>query len=107
MKLFESIKPLFTNKPLIIVANKTDIVKLEELSPERKQILADIENDSEIKLIEMSTVTDEGVMEVKAEACERLLSFRVDQKMRTKKVVIKITLNFMSNVLRLCRLMVF
>lgn len=32
--LFHSIKPLFANKPVVIVANKTDVVKLEELSGE-------------------------------------------------------------------------
>ena len=30
--LFHSIKPLFSNKPVLIVANKTDVVKLEDLS---------------------------------------------------------------------------
>lgn len=84
--LFESIRPLFANKPLIIVANKIDIVKLDDLSDQRRQVLKDIEQDSELNIMEMSTVTDEGVMEVKIEACERLLSFRVEQKMRTKKV---------------------
>lgn len=68
------------------MANKTDIVKLDDLSAEKRAVLSDIENDPELKLVEMSTVTDEGVIEVKTEACERLLSFRVDQKMRTKKV---------------------
>lgn len=34
----------------------------------------------------MSALDDTGVMDVKTEACEKLLSFRVDQKMRTKKV---------------------
>lgn len=86
VKLFESIKPLFANKPLIIVVNKTDIMKLDELPSDRREILSSIESDPELKLIEMSTVTDVGVIEVKTEACERLLSFRVDQKMRTKKV---------------------
>ncbi|XP_066143569.1 nucleolar GTP-binding protein 1 [Euwallacea fornicatus] len=86
VRLFESIKPLFTNKPLIIVANKSDIVNLEELPAERRQVLKDIEEDPELNLKEMSTVTDKGVMEVKIEACEKLLSFRVDQKMRSKKV---------------------
>lgn len=84
--LFESIRPLFANKPLIIVANKIDIVKLDDLSDQRRQVLKDIEQDSELNIMEMSTVTDEGVMEVKIEACEKLLSFRVEQKMRTKKV---------------------
>ncbi|XP_050296288.1 nucleolar GTP-binding protein 1 [Anthonomus grandis grandis] len=86
VKLFESIKPLFANKPLIVVANKIDIVKLEDLAPERREVLKEIENDPELCIKEMSTVNDEGVMDVKMEACEKLLSFRVDQKMRTKKV---------------------
>lgn len=89
VKLYESIKPLFANKPLIIVANKTDIVSLDELSPERRSILKDIENDSEVSLMEMSTFNESGVIEVKTMACEKLLSYRVDQKMRTKKVCLQ------------------
>lgn len=86
VKLFQSIKPLFANKPLIVVANKIDIVNLDELSPERREILKQVEDDSDLTFMTMSTVTDNGVIEVKTEACEKLLSFRVDQKMRTKKV---------------------
>lgn len=87
VKLFESIKPLFTNKPLIIVVNKMDIIRLEELSPEKRAVLKPLEEDVNVPVLEMSTVTDFGVMEVKLEACERLLAFRVDQKIKTKKVV--------------------
>lgn len=86
VKLFESIKPLFTNKPLIAVMNKVDVLELSDLPADRRQALARIENDENIPLMQMSTVTDIGVIEVKTEACERLLSYRVDQKMRTKKV---------------------
>lgn len=86
MKLFDSIKPLFANKPLIVVLNKIDIINLDEISPERRAVLKVIEDDPEINMIQMSTVTDDGVMEVKTSACEKLLGFRVDQKMRTKKV---------------------
>lgn len=86
VNLFESIRPLFANKPLITVINKVDVLKLDDLSPERRKILASIENDNDIEVIEMSTVNDLGVMEVKTAACEKLLSYRVDQKMRTKKV---------------------
>jgi len=86
VKLFESIKPLFTNKPLIAVMNKVDVVELNELSPERRQAISRLEDDPEIPLMQMSTLTELGVMEVKTEACERLLSYRVDQKIRTKKV---------------------
>lgn len=59
---------------------------MDELPAERRAVLADIEKDEALKVIEMSTVTDAGVMDVKTEACERLLCYRVDQKMRTKKV---------------------
>lgn len=101
ISLFESIKPLFTNKPLIVVLNKMDVVKPEDLVPEKRQLLeklqevcsknnlvsADTNSDlSVVPVMRMSTVTEEGVQEVKIEACERLLGHRVTEKMRTKKV---------------------
>lgn len=86
IRLFESIKPLFSNKPLIVVINKTDILKLEELDEARKNSISSILNDPNIPVLQMSTVSEEGVMEVKTEACELLLGFRVDHKLKTKKV---------------------
>lgn len=86
LKLFESIKPLFTNKPLIVVMNKIDVLELNDLPADRRQVIASLENDENIPLMQMSTISEMGVNEVKVEACERLLSYRVDQKMRTKKV---------------------
>jgi len=83
--LFESIKPLFTNKPLMVVLNKTDIIKLEELKDEQKSIIQKFLDD-DIPVLEMSTISEEGVMEVKTEACERLLAHRVEVKIRSKKV---------------------
>jgi len=59
---------------------------LNELSADRRKTIAHLEEDKDITLMEMSTLTEVGVSEVKTEACERLLSYRVDQKMRTKKV---------------------
>ncbi|XP_008553913.1 nucleolar GTP-binding protein 1 [Microplitis demolitor] len=85
LKLFESIKPLFNNKPLIVVANKIDVVSLDELSEEKREVIKKFE-EHEVPIMETSTVTEQGVMEVKLEACQRLLAFRVDQKIRTKKV---------------------
>ena len=34
--LFQNIKALFANKPLLLVANKVDIKKISELSPEKR-----------------------------------------------------------------------
>lgn len=86
VSLFESIKPLFANKPLLVVMNKVDVQDLDELAPERRRAFESIEKDPNVPLLRMSTLTEMGVMDVKTEACERLLSFRVEQKMRTKKV---------------------
>ncbi|CAD1474489.1 unnamed protein product, partial [Heterotrigona itama] len=85
VKLFESIKPLFANKPLTVVVNKVDILHLEELPPDKRALLKSLDG-KDVPVLEMSTITDFGVMDVKIQACERLLAFRVDQKIRTKKV---------------------
>lgn len=86
IRLYESIKPLFANKPLMVILNKIDIIKLDDLDETRKNALSGVLSDESVPVLQMSTVSEEGVMEVKTEACERLLGFRVDQKMRTKKV---------------------
>lgn len=83
--LFESIKPLFANKPLLVVLNKTDILKLEELKPDQKMLIQKFIDDG-IPVMEMSTISEAGVMEVKTEACERLLAHRIEVKIKSKKV---------------------
>ncbi|XP_067863932.1 nucleolar GTP-binding protein 1 [Heptranchias perlo] len=85
LDLFKNIRPLFANKPLIIVANKSDVKKINELSEERKKIFAELMAEG-ITVTETSTLTEEGVIKVKTEACDRLLAHRVDIKMKGKKV---------------------
>ncbi|XP_018534380.1 nucleolar GTP-binding protein 1 [Lates calcarifer] len=85
LELFNSIRPLFANKPLIIVANKCDVKKINELSEENQKIFADLSAQG-ISVTETSTLTEEGVMQVKTEACDWLLAHRVDTKMKGKKV---------------------
>ena len=87
--LFDNIRPLFANKPLILVANKSDIWK-DTLSEEKMAILNEFRKDlEEDKILEMSTKDDEeSVANVKTEACEILLQHRVEQKFKTKKVQI-------------------
>jgi len=85
VSLFNSIKPLFTNKPVLVVCNKCDIKSIDDLSDEKKECLKVFE-ESKIPLLKMSTLTDEGVMEVRQEACETLLVHRVETKIQGKKV---------------------
>ncbi|KAM9322007.1 GTP-binding protein 4 [Pholidichthys leucotaenia] len=85
LELFNNIRPLFANKPLIIVANKCDVKKINELSEENQKIFSDLSVEG-IPVIETSTLTEEGVMQVKSEACDQLLAHRVNTKMKGKKV---------------------
>eukprot|EP00096_Caligus_rogercresseyi_P013974 TRINITY_DN6536_c0_g1_i1.p1 TRINITY_DN6536_c0_g1~~TRINITY_DN6536_c0_g1_i1.p1 ORF type:complete len:674 (-),score=201.45 TRINITY_DN6536_c0_g1_i1:95-2074(-) len=90
--LFESIKPLFANKPLVVVGNKTDVWgSREELPTEKREILDKMLNseseEDAITYMEMSTKEDEdSVSAVKVKTCELLLQHRVEMKFRTKKV---------------------
>merc|ERR1711962_164419 len=84
--LFDSIKPLFNNKPLIVVANKSDVLSRGELSEDQEALFKEIEKEVEGDILEMSTVTENGVMDVKTKACDLLLQHRVEIKYRSKKV---------------------
>lgn len=79
--LFESIRPLFANKPVMVVLNKIDLTRPESISVEDKALLQGL-MDGGVHIGSSSCVTEEGVMTVRNEACERLLSQRVDLKMQ-------------------------
>ena len=85
--LFDNIKPLFANKPLLIVANKSDIWR-DNLSEEKKAIMMEMAKDAvDETILEMSNKDDDdSVSTVKNTACEKLLQHRVEQKFQTKKV---------------------
>jgi len=84
--LFDSIRPLFNQKPLVVVANKSDVIKRVELNPEKEEIFKAIETETGLDIMEMSTVNEEGVMEVKTKACDMLLQHRVELKFKSNKV---------------------
>lgn len=86
VQLFNSIKPLFANKPTFLVINKIDTMRLTDLDPERAELVRSIFEDGSVQKVEISTFTDEGVMELKNTACETLLTARVENKMRGAKV---------------------
>ena len=72
VQLFNSIKPLFANKPTILVINKVDTMRLEDLDDERAQLVRSVveEPGSNVQIMQISTFTDEGVMDLKTSACE-------------------------------------
>lgn len=79
--LFHSIRPLFANKPLLVICNKADLLRPEQISGEDAQLMASLAACAEI--VASSSVTEEGVMDVRTKACEKLLAQRVEAKIRT------------------------
>ena len=80
--LFQSIKPLFANKLVFIVINKTDLMKPSDLDPDTKAKLESLLKSGEVELLQLSCATAEGVTDVKNAACERLIADRVAQKLK-------------------------
>jgi nucleolar GTP-binding protein len=85
VKLFNSIKPLFINKPLVVALNKIDVITFDNLREDARALLRELETQNNVYLIPMSTLTEEGVMQVKEFACKKLLEQRLDQKLATVK----------------------
>lgn len=85
--LFHSIKPLFRNRPLLVILNKTDLRKLTELSPEEKNLIDSMKDvdDANVHFVETSCVTKEGVDTARGKACDMLLEKRVGQKLKQGK----------------------
>lgn len=83
VKLYHSIKPLFSNKLVFLVVNKIDAMRPEDLDPTQQELLASITKNGDVEMLKLSCVTEEGVMEVRNTACERLIATRVEQKLKT------------------------
>jgi nucleolar GTP-binding protein len=82
---FLNAEVLFVLQPLVVALNKVDIIRLEDIDEESRQAIEKI-HESGAQVVSMSTVSEEGLMEVKSLACETLLAQRVEVKMKSKKV---------------------
>ena len=80
LKLFESIRPLFINKQVIIVANKIDVVPYESLSAHQREAIESVAKKADAEVIPMSNVSDTNVSALKTKACDKLLEARVEAK---------------------------
>lgn len=69
-----------------MVINKIDIMRPEDLSPSDAALLAEITSDSDVKMVQTSCYSDEGVMDVKNVACDALLAHRVETKLKGSKI---------------------
>lgn len=83
IKLFTSIKPLFSNKLVFIVVNKIDVMRPEDLDPAVKAELDQLLTTTGVEMLQLSCTTTEGITAVKNAACDRLIAERVAQKLKT------------------------
>jgi len=85
--LFHSIKPLFRNRPLLIVLNKADLRKVQDLDTEETKLIEGMRDDDtqNIEFFTTSCATRDGVDAARAKACDLLLSMRVEQKVKQGK----------------------
>lgn len=86
LSLFHNIRPLFANKPLVLVANKIDQMRFDQLSADHQQLITSAVEETKAKFFTMSNHSEENVMEVKNYACDELLSHRVNSKVKGNKV---------------------
>ncbi|EIE85893.1 hypothetical protein G6F46_007327 [Rhizopus delemar] len=86
VKLFHNIKPLFANKPIILVINKIDQVKPEDLPEEQREWIENIAKEENATVVTMSCYNEEGVMNVRNISCDKLLAARVEMKMKGNKI---------------------
>lgn len=86
--LFKSIMPLFANKPILVVATKTDLGWENELDDSHRAILDSFKTaaNGKAELMKMSSHEEVGISDVKNAACELLLEARIESKVRGKKV---------------------
>ncbi|KAH9083826.1 P-loop containing nucleoside triphosphate hydrolase protein [Lactarius deliciosus] len=85
-KLFHSIKPLFSGKPTLLVINKVDVTRLEDLSPDTRALVQEIIDADDVQCVQVSCYSEEGVMDLKNKACDALLAQRVDAKLKGSKI---------------------
>ncbi len=81
VSLFNSIKPLFANKQLLVICNKSDIMPLSGAPAEDRAAIEGLTKAFDnVELMHMSNINMQGVTEVKSKACDKLLTSRVSAR---------------------------
>jgi len=84
VNLYKSIEPLFVGKPIVVILNKIDVKKPEDLNEYQKGLIKSIETEK-ISLVPMSNISEEGISQVKQIACDKLLQQRTEVILNSQK----------------------
>jgi nucleolar GTP-binding protein len=70
----------------MLVINKIDVTRLEDLTPDNRALVQDIIDTEDVQCVQVSCYSEEGVMDLKNKACDALLAKRVDAKLKGNKI---------------------
>lgn len=70
----------------MLVINKIDVTRLEDLTPENRALVQEIIDAEGVSSVQVSCYSEEGVMELKNKACDALLAHRIDNKLKGSKI---------------------
>jgi len=84
VNLFKSICPLFTGKPQVIVLNKIDVRKPEDLNDFQKGLIDSLKGEN-VSMVPMSNISEEGIAQVKEIACDKLMQQRTELILNSHK----------------------
>jgi nucleolar GTP-binding protein len=98
--VFESLSPFFSNKPIVIICNKVDILPMENLKEKDRALIDGMVTKASLvpnthpsfknlistpSALSVSTLSGIGVLEAKQIACDTLLSRRIMLKSKSSK----------------------
>ena len=85
VNLFHSLNEIFSNRPVTVVLTKCDIVDPETLNVEDKKLIDSLQAPN-VEFRTMSSITGQGVDEVKQSVCERLRQMRINAKRTSNRL---------------------
>ncbi len=77
--LYNTIKPLFKNKPVVVAFNKTDLRRVEDLPEDKKEVIDQWLSENNLKFVEISTLLLENLDKAKQLACELVFNIKLPQ----------------------------
>lgn len=100
IRLFSDIKPLFANKPHILVLTKIDIQPYDTLADESKALIEAFVSEHGVKVVQLSNNIGDTIFQVKQAACDLLLDFRLknEEKNVSRNKVLKMEEDYLKGI---------
>ena len=81
LDLFETMKPLFAKKPVVIALNKVDLASFESLPADSQALFTDFNaRNEQVPILSLSALDSDLIGSTKTFICDKLLDLRLAQK---------------------------